>query len=299
MGLKFIYTNSNGDALEFSDSSGVFINSIDGLSTNSITLTESSSYDQVGSTLTGTAIQPKDLSFEGHFKENPQTRKSLLAVIRPDLSATLRYINTEADLDVYWEGYPSKTPVIDWSKNSQSFQFTFRASYPYAKKTIETVSKFYEAEGSVFFPRAFSETDGFMISTRKYNNLILVTNDGNTTSGFTFRAKCLRDDIASVRIKDQTSTDYIQLSGFGGLFATGDYIEIETTPNNVRVQGFNVKDGATTSFSMMKYLDLKSTFFLLDPGANNVELLVLSNDSKDVTDGVEAYVDFNEVLVGV
>ena len=299
MGLKLIYTNSNGDTLEFSNTSGVFINTIDGLSSNTIDLTESSSYDQVGSTLTGTAIQSKDLSFEGHFKESAQTRKSLISVIRPDLSATLRYIDSDNDIDVYWEGYPSKTPVISWAKKSQSFQFTFRTFYPYARKTERTQSKFYEAEGTIFFPRTFTNTEGFEISTIKHNNILLINNYGNTTSGFTFKAVFLRDDIASIRIKDQTSTDFIEVKGISGLLKSGDYLEIETTPNNVRVQGTTYNDAVATTKSFVKYLNLKSTFFLLAPGANTIEVQVLSSASEDATDGIEAYIEFNEVLVGV
>lgn len=65
---KVIYTNENGDSIEFSRATGIHITDDMGLSKNSITLSESTVSNQIGSSITGKVVEPKDFTITGKFK---------------------------------------------------------------------------------------------------------------------------------------------------------------------------------------------------------------------------------------
>lgn len=98
---KVIYTNANGDSIEFSRATGIHITDDMGLSKNSITLSESTVSNQIGSSITGKVVEPKDFTITGKFKNDPNVRKKMLAVILPGVAATFRYIDEEEGIDVY------------------------------------------------------------------------------------------------------------------------------------------------------------------------------------------------------
>lgn len=95
MGITVIYTNSLGKSVEFSKASGIRLTSLDGISKNDITLSESSVSNQIGTTVSGASVEPKNITLEGQFKYNADTRKRLLDVILPGVSATLRISTLE------------------------------------------------------------------------------------------------------------------------------------------------------------------------------------------------------------
>ena len=68
MGVTVIYTNSLGKSVEFSEASGIRLTTLDGISKNEITLSESSVSNQIGTTVSGASIEPKDITLEGRFK---------------------------------------------------------------------------------------------------------------------------------------------------------------------------------------------------------------------------------------
>lgn len=114
---KVIYTNANGDSIEFSKATGIHITDDMGLSKNSITLSESTVSNQIGSSITGKVVEPKDFTITGKFKNDPNVRKKMLAVILPGVAATFRYIDEEEGIDVYWDVEPKETPYISWDRN--------------------------------------------------------------------------------------------------------------------------------------------------------------------------------------
>ena len=65
---KLIYTNERGVSIEFSSNQQLYITSIDGLSQNQISLSESNVANQIGSSVTGNKIEAKDISISGIFK---------------------------------------------------------------------------------------------------------------------------------------------------------------------------------------------------------------------------------------
>ena len=132
---KLIYSNERGDSIEFSSNQQLYITSIDGLSQNQISLSESNVANQIGSSVTGNKIEAKDISISGIFKYDREKRKQILAVILPGVKATLRYMDDTEDLDVYIEGYPSETPTIDWDRSWDNFDFTFHAPFPYWRQS--------------------------------------------------------------------------------------------------------------------------------------------------------------------
>ena len=179
MAIKVIYTNAYGDSVEFSASSGIRITSIDGITSNDIDLSESTVNNQVGSSITGKSVQAKEITLEGRYRYKPSIRKTLLAVILPGVTATLRYIDDVAETDVYWTVTPKQTPVISINPVWQSFQFVLRAPFPYPRSHVSNVTYFNYLKSKFKFKQAYSSTQKWNHQEqRSFGNRILSTHDG-------------------------------------------------------------------------------------------------------------------------
>ena len=172
MAVIVTYTNEYGDSIEFSKNSDIRITGIDGLSANSIELSEATVTNQVGSSITGASVQSKSMTIEGRYFYTPAVRKKLLAVILPGVSARLRYQNTKENIDVYWEGQPTKTPDISTNPVWQNFQFTMKLPYPYPRTTEEENKSFSYLQSGFRFPQAYSSKTPWQISSRIIERLV-------------------------------------------------------------------------------------------------------------------------------
>lgn len=304
MGLKFIYTNSLGETIEFSNRTKIYIESVSGLSTNSVDLSESQSYDQVGSTLTGSVVSAKDISIDGFFKKDNSIRNAILAVIRPDLMGALRYVYEEAGVDVFWEGKPSKTPIIDWNSDTQCFQFTFRAFYPYARKTEEKRASFNDSYAYFSYPKTFLSTEPFVCSYYKFNNSIAVENSGTTETGFTLTVDPSVETLASIQLQNLTTNKTLTIQRTDGspLCNSNYRVVINTTPNSIYCRAA-LKTAESAFINLMPYTSVYSDFFQLQTGKNVLKISCMTYDSSAgwtyLTSGVAVDLAYHEVLVGV
>ena len=67
MGVTIKYTNNLGGSIEFSNASHIYISTIDGLSSNDISLSESDVINGVGTINTGCTISSKQMTYFYHF----------------------------------------------------------------------------------------------------------------------------------------------------------------------------------------------------------------------------------------
>lgn len=287
MAIKIIYTNAYGDSVEFSASSGIRITSIDGLTSNEINLSESTVNNQVGSSITGKSVQAKDLTIEGRYHYKPSIRKTLLAVILPGVTATLRYINDLAEIDVYWVVIPKQTPVISINPVWQNFQFVVRVPFPYPRSHVSNVTYFNYLKSRFRFKQAYSSTQKWKISERTYQPLQTIKNKGSLETGFLVRMTA----TAEVKAPKIVKVDTQEVIEFPNLtLQSGETLEINTHDNEKYCHLIK-EDSVVNAFPDMSY---ESTFFKLNKGDNVIRYSSETNEKS-----LEVVLTFDEVMAGI
>lgn len=287
MAIKVIYTNAYGDSVEFSASSGIRITSIDGLTSNEINLSESTVNNQVGSSITGKSVQAKDLTIEGRYHYKPSIRKTLLAVILPGVTATLRYINDLAEIDVYWVVIPKQTPVISINPVWQNFQFVVRVPFPYPRSHVSNVTYFNYLKSRFRFKQAYSSTQKWKISERTYQPLQTIKNKGSLETGFLVRMTA----TAEVKAPKIVKVDTQEVIEFPNLtLQSGETLEINTHDNEKYCHLIK-EDSVVNAFPDMSY---ESTFFKLNKGDNVIRYSSETNEKS-----LEVVLTFDEVMAGI
>lgn len=290
MGVTVIYTNSLGKSVEFSEASGIRLTTLDGISKNEITLSESSVSNQIGTTVSGASIEPKDITLEGRFKYNADTRKKLLAVILPGVSATLRYINTRAGVDVYWKVEPKTTPIITLNETWQKFQIVLRAPFPYARRAKETKVTFQRLRSLFKFPRSFSNTEPWKISEKILGPLVTVDYKGSINTGFLLTMKA-EAKVKNPKVLNVFTQEHISFGQVADLeMNVGDVLEISTFTNEQYCH--LIRNGEVENIFWMT--DYDSEFFQIQPGEN-----VLKYTAEENPGSLDALLRFEEVLAGV
>lgn len=288
MAVIVTYTNDYGDSIEFSRNSDIRITAIDGLSANNIDLSEATVTNQVGSSITGAAIQSKTMTIDGRYFYTPAIRKRLLAVILPGIGARLRYQNTVENVDVYWEGQPTATPDISTGPVWQSFQFSLKLPYPYPRTTEEENKRFSYLQSGFRFPQAYSSKKKWRISTRITFQGLTIRNKGDIGAGFTAYLLARADGVESPKLLNEDTGEFI---GFTGLtLKKGDVLRICTVPN--KRQTVIIRNGQ--SLNAFEYCDFESSFFLLRKGNNRIKY-----EASSGVGNLDATLTFEEVLAGV
>lgn len=288
MAVIVTYTNEYGDSIEFSRNSDIRITGIDGLSANSIELSEATVTNQVGSSITGASVQSKSMTIEGRYFYTPAVRKRLLAVILPGVSARLRYQNTRENIDVYWEGQPTKTPDISTNPVWQNFQFTMKLPYPYPRTTEEENKSFSYLQSSFRFPQAYSSKTPWQISSRIIEPLQTITNRGDIPAGFTVTFKALTDGVKAPKLLNVDTRENIAFSQL--TLNSGDELTVNTMINAREVL-LTTSEGTRNAF---EYMDYDSTFFLLARGDNTLRYSAQEKEAN-----LEVTLIFEESLAGV
>ncbi len=288
MAVIVTYTNDYGDSIEFSKNSDIRITAIDGLSANSIDLSEATVTNQVGSSITGASIQSKTMTIDGRYFYTPAIRKRLLAVILPGIGAKLRYQNTVENVDVYWEGQPTATPDISTSPVWQSFQFSLKLPYPYPRTTEEENKSFSYLQSGFRFPQAYSSKTPWRISTRIIEPLQTITNRGDIPAGFTVTFKALTDGVKGPKLLNVDTRENIAFTQL--TLNSGDVLTVNTMINAREVL-LTTSDGTKNAF---EYMDYESTFFLLARGTNTLRYSAQEREAN-----LEVTLSFEESLAGV
>lgn len=284
---KLIYTNERGGSIEFSSDQQLYITSIDGLSQNQISLSESNVANQIGSSVTGNKIEAKDISISGIFKYDPEKRKRILAVILPGVKATLRYMDDIEDLDVYIEGYPSETPTIDWDRLWDNFDFTFHAPFPYWKQSGGSYLDFVSYEALFKFPYTFSSTEQWKISEKIVNQLNTIVNEGSVSIGFIVHFKA-KDTVVGPELLKVTTQEVIKLSSL--TMEVGDELIVSTMTNDCYCRLVREGEEQNVFYNM----DFESTFFQLDIGENYIRF-----DADSGVENLEVSIDYAITYAGV
>lgn len=288
MAIRVLYENANGRILEFSELTGIRLTTLDSISGNTIELSESTVTDQIGSSVTGKVIQPKDITLEGRYRYTPETRKMILATILPGVDARLRYVNDVEETDVYWQVTPTQTPIMNLNPIWQTFQVVVHVPYPYPRKTEQKQAEFSLKKSLFKFPFTYPTEKPFRISSLIAQPLISIENEGDLESGFLIRMTANADGITGpylINVDTQEGLRFSELT-----LNAGQALEICTKPNEKYAH--LILDGSiTNAFAMMDY---SSVFFQLTPGLNNIRAGASTNETQ-----LETVLYFNEIMPGV
>lgn len=233
MGVTIKYTNNLGGSIEFSNASQIYISTIDGLSSNDISLSESDVINGVGTINTGCSISSKQMTFTGFFTKDKDIHARLLAVILPGVLGKLEYVDTDNDIDVFWEGTPTSTPTFGWREQyTENFQFKFKAFYPYARSNQLYSYSFLETNTTELLPIDLTSAEGFMIGAQSVKKEISIDNNG-LEAGMIIRVISLAP-VRTIEFSDSTAGYNVNLTvALSEPTEVGDVVEISTEPNNV------------------------------------------------------------------
>lgn len=288
MAVIGIFTNENGDSIEFSKESGIRITSWGGLTSNSADIDESSTINQIGTSITGTKVQSKPHTIEGRYKYQHDLRNSLLSIVLPGCKGQLRYINTESGIDVYWDVIVTTSPEISHGYYYQDFQFVVKAGYPYPKNSNQKNLDFSPLVSLFSFPRTYVTGEKFKISERQFSPLKTIINEGTIESGFTITMKANTSGIAGPYVIDIDTQNIISLPSL--TMNLGDELIICTKPNESYCH--LISDGEETN--VYGLTTFESTFFKLKPGINNIRYGATTNESR-----LDAIIEYDTIRAGV
>lgn len=283
--------NAKGNKISFGDGSPFRIILIDGVSSNSISITESNSTTFTGTKVSGIKVNSKDITVEGDMKESQANRDFFIETIPPGEMCRLFREDTEKKQTLYLDGYATTTPIIqEGAKVYQSWQFVFHVPFPYWKNSEKSSIDFTTLVKCHRFPRSYSKTKKWKLGYHEYKPLLTITNKGDKPTGFIlkFEAEADTKNPSLVNVKTE---ERISFTAEGGLeMQAGDILEVSTYENSCYchlIRGENVEN-------VFYKLSYDSTFFQLDLGENILRYGATLNEKS-----LFANVTFEEITVGV
>lgn len=286
--VKFVYINAGGDEIEMSVASGFIVTDFRSPSSNDISLSESQALSQVGSTVSGHAVNSKTISIEGVFKSVSNGRKELLDAVLPAVPAKFRYVNTKEKIDVYWDVYPKRTPEITNNRCWESFSFDMLAPYPYPRNWEPVTTNFAYTRATHRFRRSYSSTVPWKLSEKIIKPLNVVSNTGSMPTGFTATLIASANGIKNPKILNVDTREYI---GFTSLtMQDSDVLQVCTVPGKCAV--LLTRNGVTSN--AIPYMDYESTFFVLPRGKSNIKITADTNSNS-----LDAMIVVENVTAGV
>lgn len=255
---KIIYDNGMRQ-MTFSKSGTIWITTLSGFSSNNITISETQATGQTGTTLSGQAIQPKDITIDGVIRGDiAANRRALLATVSPGIPARITVV--QGNKSYYLEGVPTKTPEISDGMSEQDFQFAFHSPYPYWQDTDHVNSTVSGLAALFRFP--FYTGGEWYISKYSEGYYGEVINEGDMAVGF----------VVSFYASAQVSNPEILHMGTGKKIrlnidlAAGDRIIVSTVYGQKRVTVLYSDGNAENGF---RYLSMDSGLDMeILPGKN-------------------------------
>ena len=283
--MKYIYTNAYGDSIEFNRDSPFHITNVEGQSTNEVSLSDTYTMNQIGSTVSGRRVEPKEITVEGNFRDSFQNRSKILNTIIPG-PGKLRYIDD--DIDVYLDVEVTQTPDFEpKDKVYKLFDFELYAPFPYWKGQKKIDVEFTTFTPLFKFPRSFSNTVPWKIAEKKVKQIRTIFNESSFDSGFYLKMEA-KADVQNPEILNIETQEKIKFLGF--TMSPNDLIEVSTFENDKFVKLY--RDGQ--EINIYNKMSDDSTFFKLKKGKNvirfgadtNVENLIVSLSYEDIYMGV-------------
>lgn len=283
--------NTKGNKISFGNGSPFRITSIDGVSSNNVSITESNSTTFTGTKVSGVKVDSKDITIEGDLKESQYNRDTLIETVPPGELCKLFREDTEKKQTLYLEGYATTTPIIqEGAKVYQNWQFTFHAPFPYWRSQEKSSTDFTTLVSNHRFPRSYSNTTPWKLAYHEYKPLLTIQNHGDKPTGFLLRFEA-DADVKNPSLVNVKTEEHISFTAEGGLeLQTGDVVEVSTYENQCYchlIRGEQIEN-------IFYKLSYDSTFFQLSQGDNILRYSAETNEKS-----LFANVSFEEITVGV
>lgn len=273
----FRYVNEVGDELVFIPDNGFLINKPIGIDTVSVNLTQTQGVNQVGSTIQNAAVQSRPVNISGIlFGDNlAEKKESLLAVVRPDISAKLYADN------LYLNVRPTATPTVSPEKGFSNFSFSVLSAYPYWLSATRQKTTLVGIEYGFKFP--VNWTKPYWFGKEIESQFVNVFNPGKLPVPFTLTIICRRECV-NPKVTNIVTGEYLAIDKTLGV---NEFVTVDITHDRVYVTSSSVGDirGALT---------LRSSLTRLQPGDN-----ILKTEAESGRDDLEVYVQFAVEYLGV
>lgn len=273
---KLRMISDNGNEIEFGFDSGFVISQITDLSAIAVTISLSQGIGQVGGTVQGESVQPKDVVISGEIVGSiGYKRQHLIDTVLPNVGVKLIYNDT-------WEleTRPLILPQLENYDYNSKFQFTLRAAFPYWR-----MREFTRTLGSGIEPKfklPFFSGEPFILGQRIERLISNFENKGNVPANFSVTFKA----ITALDNPKITKVDTLEIIRIKRHMVAGEMITV-----NMMVTPMTVT--SSIAGNIFGNLDLDSVPFKLERGDN---LIQYSADTN--IDGLDYWINFRPAVTG-
>ncbi|MCL2670528.1 MAG: phage tail family protein [Clostridiales bacterium] len=270
---RFSYETAYG-RLDFAPDSPFWISDIDGISSVDISVFDTQSSGQIGSSITGQSVKPRLIPISGSiFDPVIENREILISAIPPEIPAIFTvYQNGKA---WYLDVVPEKTPDILPGNGVQFFQCRLKAAYPYFRSVEKSHQLLFGLKALFEFP---FYTGGEWYISQLISGFAYVQNDNNVEIPFrvefTARGETSNPQLYNVdtgkrlAIRKSAIEPYVMVAGERIIISTifGERGVMIISPEGIITNGF-------------KYLALDSNLTMqVKPGINTFQVSASEND---------------------
>jgi phage-related protein len=289
----FSYLNPDGATIEFSNYPYMITN-LSGIDSPSLSIQEKFAPYQDGSTYIDGLYGARDITIEGAIASAPMdvvgmaaARRLIIKALNPKTGVgLLTFTGDSGTFEI--PAIPVSSPVFayrDSNEPYQRFQVAFHAPSPYWTDVSDTVLTLSYTGSYVTFPFAFAPGGSAFGSLGTINGQVInIDNTGDVATPLTM---VFNGPSVNPKIQNNTTGEYIQLNK---TLVAGECITVYTAFGRKTV---TFTSGGTT-ISAMQYLDLLSTFFVLELGANQLQFI---DDGTKI--GASASVTYRKQFIGV
>lgn len=273
------YVSDNGKVIHFGLASGFVVSSISDMTAITVDVSMSQGIGQVGGTLQGEAVQPKDMIINGEIVGLVGDRRGhLLNTILPGVGGRFVYNDT-------WEiaVRPLVLPSIQNNARNAKYQFTVRAPFPYWRNTTPSRLDLAGLIPRFSFPVNYGTPH--MFGERIKTFFGNAKNEGNVPANFiaTFHANTT---LLNPIIVNVNTREFIKINRE---FQPGESVVVDMTVSPMTIK--STLQGI--SKNVFGSLDLDSTPFKLAVGDN-----ILRYDAEENPDGLDCRISFRNTVTG-
>ncbi len=256
---RLIYTNSDGESIEFSALSPFHVNNKEMQGINDIRneVYSSAGIGQRGETVTGQDVESREIELSGSIKIQNRDHARRYArlythVLNPELSGTLEYICGDIDRAIdcrVIDSTPSKGDILT------NVSVSFLCSNPMWRDKESSMIEFITVSGGLEFP---VEIEDWGIGGIFKTTEIDIDNPGDVAVGMVITLAA-SGTIADPTITNETTGDSISY--------IGPLVDTESLVIDTR---YGLKTMKLNGVSVLAYLDPGSVFIQLAPGINHI-----------------------------
>ena len=274
------YKRSDGLVYAFDSDMGIFVSTVSGLTGHAVTISTSQGFNQIGETVTGTAIKGQSITINGIvLDQNTVMKTKMLNAFAPNTHGTL-YINGGQ----YWlDVYTQTSPTVTQEKHSR-FSLSLFAPFPFWQSKNQSIFAFGSVLPMFSFPVNYSVPHQF--AQRDQSLFVNLDNRGDTEVSFALDVVC----TAAVSSITFTHTQTFEKLELIGEFKLGDRFKM-------------YRENGILRATLERGGEMLDAFYLINEDSNLFSIgvgdNVISIDADPSPDYVQASFSFYNAYAGV